>query len=108
MTLPSRAGAYGAGLAILIGAAGGAAFGLTQADGHASASTARTGGSIQPVSLKSGTAKDVYAHAKDSVAYISSTMAQGQATGSGFVVTSDGKIITNDHVVDGAQSVTVK
>jgi putative serine protease PepD len=62
---------------------------------------------------------DVYEKAKDSVAYITSQITQssggpfgqtqqGTATGSGFVVSSDGYIVTNDHVVEGASSVTAK
>ena len=54
------------------------------------------------------TAKDVYDGAQDSVAFISSTTAEGQATGSGFVVDDSGLIVTNEHVIDGAQQVTVK
>ncbi|MEZ0293228.1 MAG: peptidase S1, partial [Solirubrobacteraceae bacterium] len=54
------------------------------------------------------TAKDVYEGAQDSVAFISSTTAEGQATGSGFVVDDSGLIVTNEHVIDGAQQVTVK
>ena len=54
------------------------------------------------------TAKSVYNGAKDAVVYISAQTGQGTATGSGFVVSTDGKIITNEHVVDGATSVTVK
>jgi putative serine protease PepD len=62
---------------------------------------------------------DVYAEAKDSVAYITAQITQasngpfgqteqGTATGSGFVVSSDGYVVTNNHVIDGASSVTVK
>ena len=63
--------------------------------------------STQLVSADS-TAKDVYDGAQDSVAFISSTTAEGQATGSGFVVDDGGLIVTNEHVIDGAQQVTVK
>jgi putative serine protease PepD len=53
-------------------------------------------------------ARNVYDHAKNAVAYVSSTLAQGQATGSGFVVASDGLVVTNDHVIDGASQITVR
>jgi putative serine protease PepD len=55
-----------------------------------------------------GNARSVYTSTKNSVVYVQAQTGQGTATGSGFVVSADGKIITNEHVVDGAQQVSVK
>jgi putative serine protease PepD len=112
MTPSSKLAAIGA--CALIAGAGGAAVAAVAVDGHgsssstASAASASSTPSTRPVSNGNMTAKQVYNEAKDSVAYIQAQTSQGTATGSGFVVTADGKIITNEHVVDGAQSVTVK
>lgn len=112
MTPSSKLAAIGA--CALIAGAGGAAVAAVAVDGHGSSSSSTASAasasspSTRPVSNGNMTAKQVYNEAKDSVAYIQSQTGQGTATGSGFVVTSDGKIITNEHVVDGAQTVTVK
>jgi putative serine protease PepD len=111
-----------AAAAIIGGSAGAVATEALHNDSQAS--------TINVASSSSGTSRtvanttalsphDVYEKAKDSVAYITSQITQssggpfgqtqqGTATGSGFVVSSDGYIVTNDHVVEGASSVTAK
>jgi putative serine protease PepD len=111
MTPSSKLVAFGA--CVLIAGAGGAGVAAVVVDGHGSpavtAAAPADAGTSSPVSATTpSTAKNVYNKAKDAVAYISAQTDQGTATGSGFVVSSDGKIITNEHVVDGATSVTVK
>ena len=112
MTPSSKLAAFGA--CALIAGAGGAGVAAVVVDGHGSSPTATAAapadrGTVRPVAETSdSTAKSVYNGAKDAVVYISAQTGQGTATGSGFVVSTDGKIITNEHVVDGATSVTVK
>jgi len=109
---PSSKLAATLGACALIAGAGGAGVAAVVVDGHGSSPTttaAADRGTVQPVAETTpSTAKAVYDDAKDAVAYISAQTAQGTATGSGFVVSTDGKIITNEHVVEGATSVTVK
>jgi putative serine protease PepD len=110
MTPSSKLATFGA--CALIAGAGGAGVAAVVVDGHGSSSPAAAAAPAtnRPVAndVTDATAKDVYDDAKDSVAYITAQTGQGTATGTGFAVSSDGKIITNEHVVDGATSVTVK
>jgi putative serine protease PepD len=88
--------------------AGASAVGLTELGRSTPSHSSRTTPSSAVRSVDNpDPARAVYNGAKNSVAYITAQSDQGTATGSGFVVSSDGKIITNEHVVDGAQQVTV-
>lgn len=49
----------------------------------------------------------IYEQVKGSVVLIKSTLPLGTATGSGFVYDAEGRIVTNDHVIEGANSITV-
>lgn len=49
----------------------------------------------------------IYDQTKDSVVLIKATLPTGIAQGSGFVFDMNGRIITNNHVVEGARSITV-
>ncbi len=59
-----------------------------------------TGGGTTDVST-------LYDSVKDSVVLIKSTLPLGTATGSGFIYDTQGRIVTNNHVIDGANSITV-
>jgi putative serine protease PepD len=73
---------------------------------------ARSGSTTAPPRASSAAAptdvSDIYARVSPGVVFIAATTAQGQGSGSGWVYGSDGTIVTNEHVVDGARSVSVR
>ncbi len=52
--------------------------------------------------------EDIYKKVNPSVVSVISPTAAGTGSGSGVIMSKDGYIITNNHVVDGAQSVSVQ
>jgi putative serine protease PepD len=92
-------------LAAGVGGAVGAGVALeTRGDSASDATTP----SAQPVAQTTSAISAVYRRVKNGVVEVeTSNAAQGGATGSGFVIDEEGHIVTNQHVVGGAQSVTV-
>lgn len=81
------------------------------------ATTTTTNTTIQKVSTETVNTEDIVAAIKDSVVEINtSTQVRGygrqtytaEGAGSGVILTSDGYIITNNHVIEGAQTITVR
>lgn len=110
IVLCSAAVAGGTGGAVLVGAIapGGHTTTVTQAAAAAADS--------RPVADTSGgalSARQIYQRSKDAIAYVTAASSggggsAGTATGSGFVISADGYVVTNEHVIDGADEVTVK
>src|SRR5215210_2821927 len=80
-------------------------FERTDARASATATPAATSSSSAAVPTD---VSDIYRDVSPGVVYIASTTSQGQASGSGWVYSSDGTIVTNDHVVEGANKVSVR
>jgi putative serine protease PepD len=93
-------------LAAGVGGAVGAGVALETRGDSASDATAP---SPQPVAQTTSAISAVYGRVKNGVVEVETAVAaQGGATGSGFVIDEQGHIVTNQHVVDGAQAVTVR
>jgi putative serine protease PepD len=96
---------------LLVGLGGGVGAGLAVDRGTTTTRIVNApAASLSPASSTTGTltVTDIYRRAKQGVVDIVATVPGGQAEGSGFVIDRQGDIVTNNHVVDGAGSLTVR
>ena len=92
--------------------------GSSQTDSSASASTDNSSTPTMQINSKPSdsspsssdgmSGEDIYKKVSPSVVSVISTTSEGQGSGSGVIMSKDGYIITNNHVVEGAQSVSVQ
>ena len=94
----------------LLGAGGGAAtYAALGSGGTTILRTTAVESSAQPAAATTdSTVAEIYKRVSDAVVEITVSSANGQAQGSGFVYDDEGHVITNHHVVEGADTVSVK
>ncbi len=94
----------------LLGAGGGAATYAALGAGETTiVRTTAVESSAQPAAATSdSTVAEIYKRVSGAVVEITVSSANGQAQGSGFVYDDEGHVITNHHVVEGANTVSVK
>ncbi|MEW1864650.1 MULTISPECIES: S1C family serine protease [unclassified Streptomyces] len=102
----SRPFALAAAVALAAGVIGGGAGALI---GHATDNSGNSVASAAAVNASAvdGSVAGVYKAVNPSVVEINATLSDGKSTGAGVIITSNGQIITNNHVIAGAQSISV-
>jgi putative serine protease PepD len=95
-------------LAVAIVAGVLAATGTFDRDDATAQSTPTPTATSAPAGTSLTNVADLYERVSPGVVYIAARSAQGAGSGSGFVVGTDGSIVTNDHVVEGAEEVSVR
>jgi putative serine protease PepD len=99
-----------AAAALVAGLAGGgvgAVIGRAADDSAGGASTtASTSAAVNAAALD-GTVAGVVKAVDPSIVEINATLSNGKSTGSGVIITADGEIVTNNHVISGAQQISV-
>ncbi|MHB1999119.1 MAG: S1C family serine protease [Solirubrobacteraceae bacterium] len=96
------------GAAVAAGAVVLAFGGTTRVVRTTSAGSAANAGSTRPVSESSTlSASEIYKSDSSGIVAIKALTAEGEDSGTGIVLNGEGLILTNDHVVKGAQRITV-
>src|SRR5215216_1241594 len=93
---------------VLGGVTGAAVWEATDDDGGTTQAVTTVATPTAPVASRTGSVAAVYKAAVPSVVEVAADSAQGSATGSGWVFDNDGHVVTNQHVVEGAQVVSVR
>jgi putative serine protease PepD len=98
---------------LAVGAGGGAVAALAiDSGGNGAATTTSVATASPTMAVASSTSKvtvgDVYRRTKQGVVDVKAQSPQGTGEGSGFVLNKSGDIVTNQHVIDGASSVSVQ
>jgi putative serine protease PepD len=97
-----------AAAALVAGGVGGTVGAFIGGDGASQPTAVTTATTTSSTVGTEGTdVSAVVAKVMPSVVQVNVTLANGEGIGSGVVINSDGRILTNNHVVAGAQSVTV-
>jgi len=91
-----------------LGAGGGAVAYSALSDGNTVVRQVTVQNAEPTASASAMSVNSIYRRAYRGVVEITVRTDAGSAEGSGFVYDSSGHIVTNDHVVDGAQSISVK
>ncbi|WP_322942593.1 S1C family serine protease [Actinacidiphila yeochonensis] len=89
-------------VAAVIGGGTGALIGRAGDSGNSTVAAAAVN-----ASAVNGTVAGVYKAVNPSVVEINATSQDGKSTGAGVLITSNGQIITNNHVIAGAQQISV-
>jgi putative serine protease PepD len=95
-----------AAVALAAGVIGGGAGALIGDATHDSGTRTIASAAVN-ASVVDGSVSSVAKAVSPSVVEINATSSQGKSTGAGVIITSDGQIITNNHVIAGADSVSV-
>lgn len=108
MLVAALVGGLAAGAAVLLMKSGGSRGSTTTASAATSTSAGvGSSGTRRDVASTTLTATQIYQQDASGVVSIKAVTAEGEDSGTGIVLNKKGLILTNDHVIEGARSLTV-